>query len=58
MTRTIDIEIILPRRPAQDKHLTKGERAAARKPGVGGQKKGLWHNVWKKRQRQANKGKS
>lgn len=58
MARTIDIEIVLPRRvPAADKQLTKGERSAARRPGIGGQKKGLWHNVWRKRAQQVKKGK-
>ena len=33
------------------KRLTAGQKRAARRPGVGGKKRGLWHNVWKKRQR-------
>jgi hypothetical protein len=32
-----------------DERLTEGEKVAARRPGVGGKKPGLWHNVWKKR---------
>lgn len=39
------------------KRLTAGEKRAARRPGVGGKKKGLWHNVWKKRARKVKRGK-
>lgn len=34
------------------KRLTVGEKKAARRPGVGGKKPGLWPNVWKKRAKQ------
>lgn len=37
------------------KRLTSGEKRAARRPGVGGKKPGLWKNVWKKRAAQVRK---
>lgn len=39
------------------KRLTAGEKRAARRPGAGGKKPGLWRNVWRKRARQLKKGK-
>jgi hypothetical protein len=37
------------------KKLTAGQKRAARRPGVGGKKAGLWKNVWQKRARQVRK---
>ena len=37
------------------KRLTKNEKRAARKPGVGGKKAGLWPNTWKSRARKVKK---
>lgn len=39
------------------KRLTAGQRRAARRPGVGGKKPGLWRNVWRKRARAVRRGK-
>jgi hypothetical protein len=40
-----------------DERLTEGEKKAARRPGVGGEKPGLWRNVWRKRAANQRKGK-
>lgn len=37
------------------KRLTAGQRRAAKRPGVGGKKRGLWPNVWRKRARSVKK---